>query len=136
MTLDDWLDYQQRVHPRAIELGLERVREVWHRLGARRPAPVVITVGGTNGKGSTVAFLDAMLAASGYRVGAYTSPHLLRYNERVRIDGVDADDAALVDAFERIERARGAGRRAPGRCQPSRTRSGPSAVAGGCTRGW
>jgi dihydrofolate synthase/folylpolyglutamate synthase len=109
MTLDEWLDYQQRVHPRAIELGLGRVREVWRRLGARRPAPVVITVGGTNGKGSTVAFLEAMLAASGYRVGAYTSPHLLRYNERIRIDGIDADDAALVGAFERIERARGAG---------------------------
>lgn len=109
MTLTDWLDHQQRVHPRAIELGLDRVREVWHRLGAPAPAPVVVTVGGTNGKGSTVAFLEAMLAASGRRVGAYTSPHLLRYNERVRIAGGDATDAALVDAFERIERARGAG---------------------------
>jgi dihydrofolate synthase/folylpolyglutamate synthase len=105
-TLAEWLDHQQRVHPRAIELGLERVREVWQRLGAPAPAPVVITVGGTNGKGSTVAFLDAMLAASGKRVGAYTSPHLLRYNERVRVAGADADDAALVDAFERIEAAR------------------------------
>jgi len=108
-TLAEWLDHQQRVHPRAIELGLERVREVWRRLGEPVPAPLVITVGGTNGKGSTVAFLEAMLAAGGRRVGAYTSPHLLRYNERVRVSGADADDATLVDAFDRIEDARGAG---------------------------
>ena len=107
MLLSDWLDYQQRVHPRAIALGLERVRNVWIRLGTPEPAPVVITVGGTNGKGSTVAFLEAMLRAAGKRVGAFTSPHLLRYNERVRIDGSDADDAAFVAAFERIEAARG-----------------------------
>jgi len=107
MDLAAWLDYQQHVHPRAIELGLDRVRAVWQRLGARWPARTVITVGGTNGKGSTVAFLEAMLRADGKRVGAYTSPHLLRYNERVRIDGVDASDDALVAAFERIEAARG-----------------------------
>ena len=105
-TLADWLDYQQRVHPRSIELGLDRVREVWRRMGAPAPAPVVITVGGTNGKGSTVAFLEAMLAAAGKRAGCYTSPHLLRYNERIRVTGIDADDAALTDAFERIEAAR------------------------------
>ena len=107
MDLAGWLDYQQRVHPRAIELGLDRVRAVWQRLGAPRPAPTVVTVGGTNGKGSTVAFLEAMLRADGRHVGAYTSPHLLRYNERVRIDGVDAGDDVLVTAFERIEAARG-----------------------------
>jgi dihydrofolate synthase/folylpolyglutamate synthase len=106
-TLADWLDHQQRVHPRAIALGLDRVREVWTRLGAPAPAPVVITIGGTNGKGSTVAFLEAMLGAAGKRVGAYTSPHLLHYNERVRVAGRDADDAALIDAFGRIEVARG-----------------------------
>jgi dihydrofolate synthase / folylpolyglutamate synthase len=105
-TLDDWLDYQQRIHPRSVELGLERVRTVWERMGAPWPAPVVITVGGTNGKGSTVAFLEAMLVAAGKRVGCYTSPHLLRYNERVRVLGADASDAALIDAFERIEAAR------------------------------
>ncbi|HET9190023.1 MAG TPA: bifunctional folylpolyglutamate synthase/dihydrofolate synthase, partial [Rudaea sp.] len=105
-TLADWLDYQQRVHPRAIELGLDRVREVWRRMGAPAPAPVVISVGGTNGKGSTVAFLEAMLSASGKRVGCYTSPHLLRYNERIRVAGADAGDAALIEAFERIETAR------------------------------
>lgn len=106
MRLSEWLDYQQRVHPRSIELGLERVRTVWQRLGAPAPAAVVITVGGTNGKGSTVAFLEAMLAAAGKRTGSYTSPHLLRYNERARVGGVDADDAAWIDAFERIETLR------------------------------
>ena len=106
-SLDDWLDYQQRVHPRAIALGLDRVRAVWDALGAPMPARTVITVGGTNGKGSTVAFLEAMLRADGRRVGAYTSPHLLRYNERVRIDGADASDLSLIAAFERIEAARG-----------------------------
>ncbi len=105
-NLSDWLDYQQRIHPRSIELGLARVREVWQRLGAPAPAPVVITVGGTNGKGSTVAFLEAMLAAMGKRVGGYTSPHLQRYNERVRLLGREAGDVELVDAFERIEAAR------------------------------
>ncbi|MEO6076800.1 MAG: bifunctional tetrahydrofolate synthase/dihydrofolate synthase [Dokdonella sp.] len=106
-TLDEWLDYQQRVHPREIELGLDRIRAVWERLGSPAPAPTVISVGGTNGKGSTVAFLEAMTRAAGLRVGAFTSPHLLAYNERIRIDGVDSDDASLIDAFERIELARG-----------------------------
>src|SRR5579863_1758929 len=105
-TLDNWLDYQQRVHTLGVDLGLERVREVWRRMGAPNVAPVVITVGGTNGKGSTVAFLEAMLAAAGKRVGCYTSPHLLRYNERVRVDGRDAGDAELITAFERIDAAR------------------------------
>jgi dihydrofolate synthase/folylpolyglutamate synthase len=108
-TLAQWLAYQGGVHPRSIELGLERVREVWRRMGALRPAPCVITVGGTNGKGSTVALLEAMLRAAGRRVGCYTSPHLLRYNERVRIEGSEVSDEALVAAFERIEAARGTG---------------------------
>jgi dihydrofolate synthase/folylpolyglutamate synthase len=107
LGLTAWLDHQQRVHPRAIELGLERVRAVWQQLGAPMPARFVVTVGGTNGKGSTVAFLESMLRAVGFRVGAYTSPHLVRYNERVRVDGVEAGDATLIDAFERIEAARG-----------------------------
>lgn len=106
-TLADWLDYQQRVHPRGIELGLERVREVWQRLGAPSPAPIVFTVAGTNGKGSTVAFLDAMLRAMGHRVGTYTSPHLLRYNERVHVAGVEATDDELIEAFARIDAVRG-----------------------------
>ncbi len=106
-TLDQWLEYQQAVHPKAIDMGLERIGEVAHRLGLGRPARQVVTVAGTNGKGSTVAFLEAIARAAGLRVGAYTSPHLLRYNERVRVDGTDADDGQLVSAFERIETARG-----------------------------
>jgi dihydrofolate synthase / folylpolyglutamate synthase len=107
MNLEEWLDYQQRVHPKEVALGLERVAGVAARLGLQRPARHVITIGGTNGKGSTVAFVEAIARAAGLRVGAYTSPHLLRYNERIRIDGEDATDAALVAAFERIEIARG-----------------------------
>ena len=106
-TLDQWLLYQLHTHPQQIAMGLERVREVHARLAPGRPGALVATVGGTNGKGSTVAFIEAIARAAGLRVGAFTSPHLLRYNERVRIDGRDADDAALVSAFERIEAARG-----------------------------
>jgi dihydrofolate synthase/folylpolyglutamate synthase len=106
MNLEQWLEHQQQVHPKEIALGLERVATVAARLGLARPARHVITVGGTNGKGSTVAFIEAIARAAGHRVGAYTSPHLLRYNERVRIDGQDASDAQLVAAFERIEAAR------------------------------
>lgn len=106
-TLDEWLDYQQRIHALGVDLGLDRVRAVWQRMGAPSVARHVITVGGTNGKGSTVAFLEAMLAAAGQRVGCYTSPHLMRYNERIRMAGIDAGDAALVESFERIELARG-----------------------------
>ena len=105
-TLAEWLSYQERVNPRGIELGLERVRTVWQRMGAPAPARWTVTVGGTNGKGSTVAMLEAMLRAAGRRVGCYTSPHLLRYNERVRIDGHDVEDRLLVESFERIEAAR------------------------------
>ncbi|MBB1088333.1 bifunctional tetrahydrofolate synthase/dihydrofolate synthase [Lysobacter sp. SG-8] len=106
-TLADWLERIEHQHPTAIDMGLDRVREVAARLGLGRPARHVITVGGTNGKGSTVAFIEAIARAGGLRVGAYTSPHLLAYNERVRIEGHDADDAALIEAFEAIEAARG-----------------------------
>ncbi|GAB1595286.1 bifunctional tetrahydrofolate synthase/dihydrofolate synthase [Lysobacter claricitrinus] len=105
--LDLWLARLEKQHPRSVDLGLDRIRAVHERLGLTRPAPVVITVGGTNGKGSTVAFIEAIARAQGLRVGAYTSPHLLRYNERIRIDGRDADDASIVEAFEAIEAARG-----------------------------
>ena len=113
-TLAEWLSYQEQVNARSIELGLDRVRAVWQRMGAPASARRVITVGGTNGKGSTVALLEAMLMAAGRRVGSFTSPHLIDYNERVRIDGVDADDASLIGAFERIEAARTAGDRGAG----------------------
>jgi dihydrofolate synthase / folylpolyglutamate synthase len=106
-TLDDWLSYQQQIHPAGIALGLERLREVAGRLPLGPPARCVITVAGTNGKGSTVAFIEAIARAAGHRVGCYTSPHLQRYNERVRIDGIEASDEALIAAFERIEAARG-----------------------------
>ena len=106
-TLEQWLDYQLRTHPQQIAMGLERVREVAIRMRLGRPGRHVITVAGTNGKGSTVAFAESIARAAGLRVGAFTSPHLLRYNERVRIQGDDAPDALLVAAFERIEAARG-----------------------------
>ena len=105
-TLSDWLTHIERIHPRSIDMGLDRIREVAQRLRLKRPAKKVITVGGTNGKGSTVAFIEAIARAAGWKVGAYTSPHLLEYNERVRIDGTDANDADLIAAFEAIEAAR------------------------------
>ncbi|HZQ62210.1 MAG TPA: Mur ligase family protein, partial [Casimicrobiaceae bacterium] len=104
-TLEAWLSYLETLHPKSIELGLERVRAVLQRLRVHLQCPV-ITVTGTNGKGSTCAMLDAILRAAGYRTALYTSPHLLRYNERVRIDGRDVDDEALVAAFNEIEDAR------------------------------
>ena len=102
-SLADWLDHIERQHPKSIAMGLERVREVASRLDLGKPAKRVITVGGTNGKGSTVAFIEAIASAHGWKVGAYTSPHLLRYNERVRIAGVDATDEALVAGFEAVD---------------------------------
>ncbi|MBB3824405.1 bifunctional tetrahydrofolate synthase/dihydrofolate synthase [Xanthomonas arboricola] len=106
-SLSDWLAYIEQQHPSAIDMGLERVREVAARLQIEAPARHVIVVGGTNGKGSTVAFIEAIGRAAGWKVGAYTSPHLLRYNERVRIDGNEASDAQLVEAFAAVEAVRG-----------------------------
>lgn len=106
-TLADWLERQERTHPNAIDLTLDRVREVARRLGLLAPANRVVTVAGTNGKGSTVAYLDAVLRAHGVRTGRFTSPHLERYNERICVDGVEASDAALIESFERIDAARG-----------------------------
>ena len=107
-SLAEWLALQEAAHPKSIDLGLARVGEVARRLGVDRPRCAVITVGGTNGKGSTVAHLEALWLAAGRSAGLFTSPHFLRYNERIRIDGVEAEDAAIVAAFERIEAARGA----------------------------
>ncbi|WP_225764574.1 bifunctional tetrahydrofolate synthase/dihydrofolate synthase [Stenotrophomonas sp. Marseille-Q4652] len=107
MNIEQWLAHIEGQHPQNIALGLERVREVATRMQLGQPAAHTIVVGGTNGKGSTVAFIEAIGRAAGYRVGTYTSPHLLRYNERVRIDGAEADDAGLVEAFEAVEAARG-----------------------------
>ena len=105
-TLAAWLAHIEACHPEEIELGLERVATVHAALALPVPA-CTVTVAGTNGKGSTVAFLEAILTAAGYRVGAYTSPHLLAFNERIRVGGVPVDDAALCTAFARVEAARG-----------------------------
>jgi dihydrofolate synthase/folylpolyglutamate synthase len=105
--LDDWLDWQQQLHPAAIELGLRRISSVLERTGWRRPRAPVITVGGTNGKGSCVALLDAVLRAHGYRVATFTSPHLVDYRERIRIDGAMVSEASLIAAFERAVDALG-----------------------------
>ncbi|MBI2993344.1 MAG: bifunctional tetrahydrofolate synthase/dihydrofolate synthase [Gammaproteobacteria bacterium] len=106
-SLDDWLDWQERLHFTAIELGLDRCREVAQRMGLLRPEFTVVSIAGTNGKGSSAAMLDLILRQAGYRVGRYTSPHLLRYNERICIGGAEIDDDALCRAFERVDRARG-----------------------------
>ncbi|MET1083897.1 MAG: bifunctional folylpolyglutamate synthase/dihydrofolate synthase, partial [Burkholderiales bacterium] len=105
-SLAEWLAYLERLHPKTIAMGLERVARVLETL-ALRPRLPIITVGGTNGKGSTCAMLESVLDAAGYRVGLYTSPHLLRYNERVRTGRMPATDAELCRAFAEVERARG-----------------------------
>jgi len=105
-SLPEWLEYIEKQHPSSIALGLERVAEVLGRLNAGLDCPV-ITVGGTNGKGSTCAMLEAILRAAGYRTGLYTSPHLVRYNERVRVAGAEEGDEALCEAFAAVEAARG-----------------------------
>lgn len=105
-TLDDWLSHIERLHTQPIALGLDRVMAVKKALDIGQTA-TLITVGGTNGKGSTCAMLERILLSAGYRVGLYTSPHLLRYNERVRIDGAAVDDATLCRAFAAVEAARG-----------------------------
>ena len=107
LSLADWLSLLEQRHPVAVELGLERVDVVAERLRVRTFGCPVITVAGTNGKGSTVATLEALACSHGLRVGVYTSPHLLRFNERIRINAVDVSDAALVRAFEAVEAARG-----------------------------
>ena len=104
--LAGWLARLETLHPAAIELGLARVEQVRQALRLE-PGFSLVIVGGTNGKGSTCAYIEAIARAAGYRTGLYTSPHLLHYNERVRIDGVPAGDAEIVAAFERVEAARG-----------------------------
>lgn len=105
-TLPQWLDYIQQQHPSAIDLGLDRIRPVAHRMGIGRLARHVIVVAGTNGKGSTVAMLSAIAQAAGLSVGTYTSPHLVVYNERVQVNGRVFDETALSGAFAQVEQAR------------------------------
>jgi dihydrofolate synthase / folylpolyglutamate synthase len=106
-TLAEWLSFQQDLHPRTIDLGLERVRAVAERLGLLPPAGRTAIIGGTNGKGSTASFLASMAQAHGERVGLFTSPHLWRYQERIAVDARDVQTAPLCAAFEQIEAARG-----------------------------
>lgn len=104
--LQQWLDWQLSLHDKAIDLGLERVASVWQKFSPAFDNTFVITVAGTNGKGSSVAMLEAILLSAGYRVGCYTSPHLIEYNERIRIDGEAVDDDQICQAFEAIDQAR------------------------------
>jgi dihydrofolate synthase / folylpolyglutamate synthase len=106
-SLEEWLQYIESLHIKNIDMGLERVGEVAKRLAIDLGNKVVITVGGTNGKGSTCALLEAILLHAGYQVGLYTSPHLLKFNERVRLNGANVSDQALTDVFAKIEAARG-----------------------------
>jgi dihydrofolate synthase/folylpolyglutamate synthase len=106
VSVADWLRWQESLHPRAVDLGLDRVREVLARLDLRPPAGRVIAVAGTNGKGSTITLLHDCLLAAGANPGLYTSPHLLRYNERIRLGDAAVADAALVRAFQRVETVR------------------------------
>jgi len=105
-SLKDWLSVLEVRHPTIIDLGLQRVGEVWHRLGKPRPAPRVFTVAGTNGKGSTVAYIDAMLRALSWSSGTYTSPHVFRFTERVRTGTKECSDEDWVWAFDEVEQAR------------------------------
>ena len=105
-TLNEWLNYIEALHPKSIAMGLDRVRDVANRLNLQPTFPI-ITIAGTNGKGSTCAMLEAIYALAGYRVGAYTSPHLQRYNERVRVSQENISDEDLCAAFNAVEAARG-----------------------------
>ena len=104
-TLDDWLAHCEQLHPKTIDMGLDRVRAVAERMGLRFDCPV-FTVAGTNGKGSTCAMLEAILTQAGFRTGLFTSPHLVRFEERCRIRGQNVDAADLIAAFARVESAR------------------------------
>lgn len=106
-TLAQWLSWMEETRPEhEIDFGLDRIRQVGERLGLLKPAPFTITVAGTNGKGSTLAVLEAILLAAGFKVGLFTSPHFLRFNERIRINGEEVDDSWLCDAFDKINKGR------------------------------
>lgn len=106
-TVAQWLEHLESLHSADIELGLDRVRDVAQRLDCLRPAPFVVLIAGTNGKGTTSAWLSALLQRQGLRVGCYNSPHIQRYNERVSVNGVDISDADLCQSFALVEDARG-----------------------------
>ena len=106
-TLEEWIDWQCKLHPTNMDFNLSRVIEVAKKLKIDQPIPKVITVAGTNGKGSTVSILESILYESDYKVGSYTSPHLLNFNERIKIDKVPVNTNSICDAFESIEETRG-----------------------------
>ncbi|MDD5460089.1 MAG: bifunctional tetrahydrofolate synthase/dihydrofolate synthase [Methylococcales bacterium] len=106
-SLGAWLDWQESLHPLVIDLGLDRAARVFHTLNPDGVKPLTITVAGTNGKGSCIAYLEAIYRAQGYHVGAYSSPHILKYNERIKIDGLPVPDQLICEAFARIESVRG-----------------------------
>lgn len=106
-TLEEWLAWQEGLHFTSIELGLDRCMAVAERMGLLKPDYAVISVAGTNGKGSSVNMLRAILGKAGYSTGSYTSPHLIRYNERICLNGVEVTDDMLCASFDRIDRARG-----------------------------
>lgn len=105
-SLHEWLEWQQTLHPQAIDLGIERIRPIYRRLFPHRVADTIISVAGTNGKGSSIALLESIYRNSGYRVGTFTSPHLCRYNERMRIDAKEASDLTIASAFTAIDAVR------------------------------
>ncbi|MDF7670031.1 bifunctional tetrahydrofolate synthase/dihydrofolate synthase [Orbaceae bacterium ESL0721] len=105
--LQTWLSYLEQIHPKTIELGLTRVKEVATRLDLLQPAPYLFTVAGTNGKGTTCRTIEMILLAAGYRVGVYSSPHLIRFTERVRINNQESTEQETVESFVAIERQRG-----------------------------
>jgi len=107
-SLEQWLQRIETIHPEEVELGLERVSSVAERLGLLPVLQPVVTVAGTNGKGSVVAVLEALLSEAGFSTGAFTSPHFLRFNERIRVAGVEVSDTEIIDAFVAIDEARGA----------------------------
>ena len=105
-SLTVWIDWLLALHAQEIDLGLDRIKQVAQVMGLLNPNPKVISVAGTNGKGSSVAMLSAVYRAAGYQVGAYTSPHLLHFNERIQVNGKPIEDQLIVDAFCKIEQAR------------------------------
>ena len=106
-TVNEWLEWQQTVHPLNIDFKIERILSVYKKLNISKVAKKVVTVAGTNGKGSTVSFLESLLKNNNFNVGSFTSPHILKYNERIKINGQDVDDELLLDAFELIDKKRG-----------------------------
>ena len=106
-SLEEWLNYIERLHPKEIELGLERIEPLYHRIIKEPLADKIIVVGGTNGKGTTVEYLSKLIRSDNKTVGTYTSPHLFDFNERIRINGEKASNKEIVRSFREIDKVRG-----------------------------